>query len=276
MGRSKNKVFETDPEFYKDRDSYKKGWTVKNLKYFRTLRRLSKNKVVDELGVNMGVYNDWENCIMSPSLAEIVMLADYLHVSVDVLIGRKTGSYEYQVELSNLIFALNTQFEIVQHKLEEDDKCVFEIGNLKVAITSRELGVQDRRLPDEKIMEKVLSNAEVLDELYHKKEEEYRVVLEKREEEFGKMLERREKKFNEMLKRKEIELLKREERLKKKEKGESVEGEIINPIDFVNFTEEMIINDRLTSALKNSIGVSDINYNNDFDLYIDNDKKSGM
>lgn len=262
-GVKKEKVFDTNGF---DSNLYKNGWSVKNLKYFRSIRRISKQKLCDELNLNLGVYNDWENLVVCPSLDKIVMLSDYLHVSVDVLVGRKIGNYEYQVELSNLLFALNTQFEIVQHKLEQDDKCVFEVGNLKVAISSRELGTQDRRLPDEKLVEKVLSNAEVLDELYHKKEEEYRLVFQQRQEEFEEILNRREKKFNEMLKKKENELLKREERLKKKEQGQNVEAEEITPINFAHFTEDMLVEDRLMMALKKSIGLDNIEYDNKEDI----------
>lgn len=255
--KKKEPVFDTKGF---DSEIYKNGWRVKNLRYFRSLRRISKRKLCDELNLNLGTYNDWEMLRVCPSLDKIVMLSDYLHVSVDVLIGRKTGSYEYQVELSNLLFALNTQFEIVQHKLEQDDKCVFEVGNLKVAISSRELGVQDRRLPDEKIMEQVLSNAEFLDDLYRKKEEEYRLVFEKREQELEEMLKRREVKFNEKLKKKEEELLKREERIKKKEQGIDISSDNIERVDFVDFTNEMITSDRLMDALKKNIGLNDVSY----------------
>lgn len=266
MGNKKEKVFEPDKGFSKE--MYKNGWTAKNLKYFRNLRRISKKKICDELNINMGLYSDFENCIMSPTLSEIVMLADYLHVSVDVLVGRKTGAYEYQLELSNLIFALNTQFEVVQHKLEQDDKCVFEVGNLKVAISSRELGVQDRRLPDEKIMEKVLSNAEYLDNLFQEKEKEYNILFETRQKEFDKILLRREEMFNKKLKLKEEEILKRENRLKRLEekKGVGVIAEDIEHIDIIDFSDvaDSVMNeDKLMMALKKNVGLSNVTYDDE-------------
>lgn len=130
---------------------------MKNLKYFRCLRKYTIRSVASEVGVDQRNYVKWENLRSDPDIPELIKLANALHVSIDVLVGRPVGKYEYQKEITNLIFGLNTQFELVQHELEQFDKCCFEVGNLRVGISTREKPSEDERnLPSEDEKKKLL------------------------------------------------------------------------------------------------------------------------
>lgn len=155
---------------------------MKNLKYFRCLRKYTIKSVAEEVGVRTEEYSKWENLRTDPTIPQMIALANDLHVSIDVLVGRAIGNYEYQKEVSNLIFGLNTQFELVQHELEQHDKCCFEIGNLRVSIVTRELPTEDKNLPTKEEKDRVLKEGDKESYLFEKHEKRERELLNKEKE----------------------------------------------------------------------------------------------
>lgn len=143
-----------------------------NLKYFRYLRKYSIMKFCNDIGVKKDQYAKWENLRCDPDIPTMIAIANSLHVSIDALVGRQIGKYSYQKELSNLLFGINTQFELIQHELELADQCCFEIGNLRVNIKPREICTEDRDIPSKEELKEVLKEGKKFDKKMEKLEAE--------------------------------------------------------------------------------------------------------
>lgn len=60
---------------------------LKNLKRLRKETGVSQQELADAVGVSQQSVNKYENHSIEPDIETIIRIADYLHVSVDELIG---------------------------------------------------------------------------------------------------------------------------------------------------------------------------------------------
>ena len=58
------------------------------LKELREERRLSQVFLGMELGMNQNTISRYETGAREPSIKELILIADYFHVSIDYLLGR--------------------------------------------------------------------------------------------------------------------------------------------------------------------------------------------
>lgn len=94
-------------------------------KELRIEKKLSQDKVAEELDVSPALVSKWERNISTPAPEMLEYIADYFNVSVDYLIGRsKYKNLEYEnSEIDNLLFSK------VKELSEEDKKAVLGIIN---------------------------------------------------------------------------------------------------------------------------------------------------
>ena len=59
----------------------------KNLRIFRKLKRVSQTVLAELLGVSQRTISHYENGTCQPSIEGLCILADYLEVSLDELVG---------------------------------------------------------------------------------------------------------------------------------------------------------------------------------------------
>ena len=59
------------------------------LKELRVKKRLSQEELGKILGVSGQTILNWENCIHSPNVDQLIKLADFFDVSIDYLVGLK-------------------------------------------------------------------------------------------------------------------------------------------------------------------------------------------
>lgn len=76
-------------------------------KELRTEKKLSQDKISEELDVSQGLITKWEGHQSTPSPEMLDYIADYFNVSVDYLIGRSLyrNSELNNSELENTIFS---------------------------------------------------------------------------------------------------------------------------------------------------------------------------
>lgn len=60
---------------------------VKNLKYLRTEKGLSQQKLGEILGISQQSINKYENHKIEPDISTLITIANYFNTSVDYLIG---------------------------------------------------------------------------------------------------------------------------------------------------------------------------------------------
>ena len=61
---------------------------LSKLRDLRIQRGLTQEKVAKQMGVSRVTYTRWECGLVSPSIQEVIKLADFFGVSVDCLLGR--------------------------------------------------------------------------------------------------------------------------------------------------------------------------------------------
>ena len=59
-----------------------------SLKLMRAERGLTQKDLADKLNISLKTISHWETGYTEPSLAQLVMLADFYSVSLDELVGR--------------------------------------------------------------------------------------------------------------------------------------------------------------------------------------------
>lgn len=76
-------------------------------KELRLEKKLSQDKIADDLDISQGLITKWESHQSTPSPEMLDYIADYFNVSVDYLIGRsKYRNLEAQnSELDNILFS---------------------------------------------------------------------------------------------------------------------------------------------------------------------------
>ena len=60
-----------------------------NIAEFRKAMNLSQRQLAKEIGTSQANLSRWEQGINEPSILECWRLADFFHISIDVLCGRK-------------------------------------------------------------------------------------------------------------------------------------------------------------------------------------------
>lgn len=96
----------------------------KNLKYLRELKNLSQNKLAELAGVNQTTIARWENEEISPSLDNIIDVAEVLNISVSDLTGKDLNNEENTYnELDNLLFSKAKELN------DEEKRAVLQVIN---------------------------------------------------------------------------------------------------------------------------------------------------
>ncbi len=110
-----------------------------NLKYLREQKKLSQNKLAELTNVNQTTIARWENGEMTPSLDNVLDMADVLNVTVADLTGKNLAE-EKEVPFDELEILFDKHKDI----LTDDDKeyIKFIIEKRKKEI-DKELGEDD-------------------------------------------------------------------------------------------------------------------------------------
>lgn len=98
------------------------GDIFKNL---RLEKRMSQDKIAEELDVSQPLIAKWENHQSTPAPEMLDYIADYFNVSVDYLIGR---SKYRNLELNNSELE-NALFSKVKQLSDEDKKVILDVMN---------------------------------------------------------------------------------------------------------------------------------------------------
>ena len=103
---------------------------VQNLKQLRERHGLSQQKLAAAIGVSQQSINKYENHNIEPDIRTLSAMADYLHTSVDYLVGR-TGEERapeemMPCELSNEELRFIQAFRELSHKEKESIRLVIE------------------------------------------------------------------------------------------------------------------------------------------------------
>ena len=62
---------------------------IKNLKRLREARGITQGELAELIGVAASTPSQWENNRVTPTVENLMVLADVFHVSMDFLMGRK-------------------------------------------------------------------------------------------------------------------------------------------------------------------------------------------
>ena len=63
----------------------------KKLRSLRRARGLSQKELTKKLSVSLRAYKNWEEDISDPELKNLIIIADYFHITIDDLLNRDTG-----------------------------------------------------------------------------------------------------------------------------------------------------------------------------------------
>lgn len=63
---------------------------IKNLRRLREARGITQGELADLIGVSASTLSQWEGNRVTPTVENLMVLADVFHVSMDYLMGRKT------------------------------------------------------------------------------------------------------------------------------------------------------------------------------------------
>jgi len=94
-------------------------------KELRLEKKMSQDKIAEELDVSQSLVNKWENNQSTPAPEMLEYIADYFNVSVDYLIGRSKYK-NLETDNSELENAL---FSKVKELSDEDKKVVLDVMN---------------------------------------------------------------------------------------------------------------------------------------------------
>lgn len=62
---------------------------AKSLKYWREAANLTQMALSQKTGINQCMISRWEAGVNLPSIRDLITLADFYHISLDELVGRK-------------------------------------------------------------------------------------------------------------------------------------------------------------------------------------------
>ena len=62
---------------------------AENLKYLRKLNKIDQTKLASALNVSAKTISHWETGYTEPSIAQLIMLANYFEITIDELVDRK-------------------------------------------------------------------------------------------------------------------------------------------------------------------------------------------
>ena len=64
---------------------------AQNIKFLRYMRNMSRYDFSKAIGIPQAVIKNWENLVTTPSITQLIKIADYCGVSLDWICGRKNG-----------------------------------------------------------------------------------------------------------------------------------------------------------------------------------------
>lgn len=103
---------------------------VQNLKQLREKHGLSQQKLAAAVGVSQQSINKYENHNIEPDIRTLSAMADYLHTSIDYLVGRvgEERALEQMMpcELSNEELQFVQAYRELSHKEKESIQLVIE------------------------------------------------------------------------------------------------------------------------------------------------------
>lgn len=62
---------------------------AENLKYLRKLNKIDQTKLASALNVSAKTISHWETGYTEPSIAQLIILANYFEITIDELVDRK-------------------------------------------------------------------------------------------------------------------------------------------------------------------------------------------
>ena len=103
---------------------------VQNLKCLREKHGLSQQKLASAIGVSQQSINKYENHNIEPDIRTLSAMADYLHTSVDYLVGRvgyeRTPEQTPPCELSNEELQFIQAYRELSRKEQESIRLIIE------------------------------------------------------------------------------------------------------------------------------------------------------
>lgn len=70
---------------------------MKNLKFLRKRKGLSKAKLAEILGINQQSINAYENRGTEPDVESLIKISDYFNTSIDFLVGRLDATHRFDL-----------------------------------------------------------------------------------------------------------------------------------------------------------------------------------
>lgn len=62
---------------------------AENLKYLRKLNKIDQTKLASALNVSAKTISHWETGYTEPSIAQLIILANFFEITIDELVDRK-------------------------------------------------------------------------------------------------------------------------------------------------------------------------------------------
>ena len=87
-----------------------------NLKYLRTIRKISQQQLADKLDIDRSTISRWESNDIDPTVSNVVAIANLLGVPVADLVGRDIRGEDLYIDELETLFLQNI------HLLTDDDK----------------------------------------------------------------------------------------------------------------------------------------------------------
>lgn len=85
----------------------------KNLKYFREKKKLNQQEIADDLDIPRPTYTCWETGIRTPKIEQIIDIAEYFGVGMDIV------SKDYSIEQNSFANRLNEAIIKNNYKINE-------------------------------------------------------------------------------------------------------------------------------------------------------------
>ena len=148
----------------------------KNLKFLREKKKLNQQEIADNLNIPRTTYTCWENGIRTPKIEQILDIANYFNVGMDII------SRDYSIEKNSFSNRLNEAIELnnitpleFANKVDTDesiiDSCLqgkYRPNSMNLQRFAAALNVSDKWLKGEDVDINGNSNQDEIEILYHK------------------------------------------------------------------------------------------------------------
>lgn len=94
------------------------NYFAKNLKFLREKKNIDQQKVADDLNIPRSTYSCWETGIRTPKIEQILEIANYFNVDMDII------SRDYSIQQNNNVSPLDELLYSKAKDLSDEDKVV--------------------------------------------------------------------------------------------------------------------------------------------------------